>query len=65
MSGIKGYQGIGPNAGEFIAADDAFGYACCQVGIEAFDRTALEADEFKKMLVEWYFSGNWIEVNGK
>lgn len=60
---IKGWRGIGPNAGQYIAAEDGFGYVCQQVGITAFDKTALEADEFKEMLIERYFSGNWIEVN--
>ena len=59
---LKGWQGIGPNAGEFVAAEDGFGYVCQQVGIEVFDETALEAEEFKEMLIEWYFSGNWIEI---
>ena len=65
MSEGKGWRGIGPNAGEFLAAEDAFGYVCQQVGITAFDSTALEADEFREMLIEWYFSGNWIEVDEK
>lgn len=57
-----GWEGITCNAGEFVAAEDGFGYVCQQVGIEQFDKTALEAEEFKAMLIEWYFSGNWIEV---
>ena len=64
MNEGKGWRGIGPRDGEYVAAEDAFGYVCCQVGITVFDSTALEADEFKEMLVEWYFSGNWIEVKG-
>lgn len=59
---LLGWRGIGPNAGEYVAAEDGFVYACQQVGIEEFDRTALEAEEFKEMLIEWFFSGNWIEV---
>lgn len=59
---LLGWQGIGPNAGEYVAVEDGFGYVCQQVGIERFDRTALEADEFEEMLIDWYFSGNWIEV---
>ena len=62
MDKLKGWRGIGPNAGEYIAVKDGFGYVCTQVGIEVFDKTALEAEEFQKMLLEWYFSGNWIEV---
>ncbi len=60
--GFIGWRGIGPNTGKFAEAEDGFGYVCEQVGIKAFDETALEADEFKEMLVEWFFSGNWIEV---
>lgn len=59
---LIGWRGIGPNSGEYVAAEDGFGYVCIQVGIDRFDETALEAEEFKEMLVEWYFSGNWIEV---
>lgn len=57
-----GWRGIGPNNGEYVAAEDGFGYACTYVGIDRFDETALEAEEFKEMLIEWYFSGNWLEV---
>lgn len=59
---LKGWRGIGPNAGIFIAAEDGFGYVCQQVGIVSFDDTAPEAEEFKELLIEWFFSGNWIEV---
>ena len=58
---LKGWRGIGPNAGQYVAVEDGFGYVCEQVGIEVFDRTAPEAEEFKEMLIEWFFSGNWIE----
>lgn len=57
-----GWRGIGPNAGKFIEAEDGFSYARDQVGITTFDRTAPEAEEFKEMMIEWFFSGNWIEV---
>ena len=59
---FKGWRGIGPNASEYIAAEDGFGYACTCVGIDRFDETASDAKEFKEMFVEWFFSGNWIEV---
>ena len=58
---LKGWRGIGPNAGQYVAAEDGFEYVCQQVGIERFDRTAIDADEFEEMVVEWFFSGNWIE----
>lgn len=59
---LKGWRGIGPNAGQYIAAEDGFSYVRDRVGITLFDHTAPEASEFKEMLIEWYFSGNWIEV---
>jgi hypothetical protein len=57
-----GWKGITCNDGKFVAAEDGFEYVCHQVGIEVFDETAPEAEDFKEMLVEWFFSGNWIEV---
>ena len=59
---LKGWRGIGPNAGQYIPVEDGFSHICEQVGIDRFDETALEAEEFKEMLIEWYFSGNWLEV---
>lgn len=59
---LKGWRGIGPNAGEFVAAEDGFGYVCQQAGIEVFDETAPDAKELKETIVEWFFSGNWLEV---
>jgi hypothetical protein len=59
---LKGYKGITLEKGKFVAAEDAFDYVCKQVGIAAFYNSAPEAAEFKEMLIEWYFSGNWIEV---
>jgi hypothetical protein len=58
---FKGWKGISTNTGKYVAAEDGFEYVCEQVGIEAFDETAPDAAEFKEMLIEWYFSGNWIE----
>jgi hypothetical protein len=58
---FKGWKGISTNTGKYVAAEDGFEYVCEQVGIEAFDETAPDATEFKGMLIEWYFSGNWIE----
>ena len=59
---LKGWEGIGPNRGKFVEPGDAFPYVCKQVGIVKFDYTAPEASEFGPMLIEWYFSGNWVEV---
>ena len=59
---IKGWKGILANDGKFVDAEDGFDYAAKAVGIKEFDHKAPEAEEFKEFLVEWFFSGNWIEV---
>lgn len=50
------YRGIGPEEGEVVPEEEAYDYA--------LDRclNGHERKEFKEMLVEWYFSGNWISV---
>ncbi|MGL5437098.1 MAG: hypothetical protein ACRDBO_17260 [Lachnospiraceae bacterium] len=55
---MSGYQGIGPEAGVFVDMHEAYHYAIerCLYG------TNDERKEFRKMLVEWYYSGNWIEI---
>lgn len=63
MSKCKGYKGIGPEAGNFVSAEDAFDYAAEECGIKVVDLLAPLSDEFHKMLVEWYFSGNWVDVS--
>lgn len=60
---LKGWKGICSNAGKFVPADEGFAYVCDQVGIAAFDDSAPEAADFVASTVEWYFSGNWIEVH--
>lgn len=54
----SGYIGVGPESGTFVADEDAYRYAMerCQSGTEE------EIKEFREMLVEWYFSGNWYRV---
>lgn len=54
----KGFIGVGPEDGTFIPAEDAYTYALerCQTGTEE------EVNEFREMLVEWYYSGNWIRT---
>lgn len=64
MKDQKGFKGIGSNAGQFVPAEDAFTVAAQAVGIIVFNHTADDAEEFREMLVEWYFSGNWVEVEG-
>ena len=59
---IKGYEGIGPENGKFVRAEDALIYASERCGIRKIDVTAPDAAEFMEMLVEWFFSGNWVTV---
>lgn len=58
----KGWKGICSNAGKFVPAEDGLAYVFNQVGILAFNNDAPGAAEFAESTVEWYFSGNWIEV---
>ena len=59
---IKGWEGILSERGKFVAAEDGFSYAAEQCGLQMIDTEAPAAAEFKEMLVEWFFSGNWLEV---
>ena len=63
MNEGKGWRGITLNEGKFVPAEDGFHHAAHECGITMFDPTAPLAEEFKEMLAEWYFSGNWIEVD--
>ena len=51
------YVGIGPEQGIVVDETAAFAYAMerCLTG------TLEEQADFKEMLVEWYYSGNWIK----
>lgn len=54
---MKVYRGIGPEEGMIVTEEEAFDYALerCLKGTEEDQR------EFKKELVGWFFSGNWID----
>ncbi len=63
------YVGVGPEAGKRIKEYDAFAYACerCLTGTEEEHRTFFEIARtskdmlgFAENLVEWYYSGNWV-----
>lgn len=58
MPNETGYIGIGPEEGAFVPERMAYAYAMerCQTGTEE------EVKEFREMLVEWYYSGNWIKA---
>lgn len=57
---MKIYKGIGPNSGKIVPESMAFSYALKECGVLAYTSAAPEFGEFQAMLVEWYFSGNWI-----
>lgn len=59
---LIGWKGIAVNKGKFVPADEGVEYVFEQVGIMAFNHDAPDATIFLDELVEWYFSGNWIEV---
>lgn len=49
------YEGIGPEQGTVVSQEDAYAYALerCLSGTEE------DKQEFREMLVEWFYSGNW------
>lgn len=51
------YRGIGPEKGILVKQEQAFWYALER----CLNGTLEEQKEFREMLEEWYFSGNWIE----
>ena len=59
---LLGWKGIFCNEGKFVDAEDGLSYVFDQIGIMAFNHDAPDAAMFLEDLLEWYFSGNWIEV---
>lgn len=53
--------GVGPMQGRQVPWEDALQTAMAGCGIALKNPQAAEWGEFRQMLVEWYFSGNWIE----
>ena len=51
------YRGIGREVGSILTEEEAFDYALerCLKGTEE------DQEDFRKELVEWFFSGNWID----
>lgn len=49
------YEGIGPEQGTIVNDEDAYAYALerCLSGTEE------DKQDFKEILVEWFYSGNW------
>ncbi len=63
------YIGVGPETGKRVSDRDAFSYACeiCLYGdaqeqmmFMQMSRECNGIEEFADMLVEWFYSGNWI-----
>lgn len=54
----KGYMGIGPEAGIFVSESQAYQYALER----SLFGTEEEQREFLEMIMEWFYSGNWIET---
>ena len=48
------YKGIGPEAGTIVEEDQAYQYA--------LERSANATPEEKQEFVDWYYSGNWAEM---
>ena len=50
------YEGIGPEEGTIVTEEEAFDYALerCLHG------TPEDQEEFRSMLVEWFYSGNYL-----
>ena len=59
MDRIVGYRGMCSNQGIYIDNEDALMYAMEQCGIKPSNERDMDA-EFTDMLVEWYYSGDWI-----
>lgn len=54
------YIGICENKGLEVQVRDALCYVMLHCGIQIIHITKL-TEEFAEMLVEWYFSGNWLK----
>lgn len=54
------YKGIGPEEGRIVEESEAYEYALER----CLNGTLQEQKEFQEMLVEWYYSGNWIKEDG-
>ncbi len=55
------YIGILSNRGKVIENDDeALSYAFEKCGIEPTEDWLYVDDEFREMMLEWFYSGDWI-----
>lgn len=51
------YKGIGPERGHVVSEEEAFDYALER----SLHGTLEDQRDFKEILVEWFYSGNWIK----
>lgn len=51
------YIGIGPEEGTVVEEDQAYEYALER----SLHGTLQDQQDFKELLVEWFYSGNWIK----
>lgn len=51
------YIGIGPEDGTVVEDNQAFDYALER----CLNGTPDDRKEFREMLVEWFYSGNWVK----
>lgn len=58
MSELNGYRKMKTDF--FVSDEDAYDYALNH----SINGTEEEQEEFRKMLVEWFFSGNWVRDYG-
>lgn len=64
-SRTKEYIGLGPESGKRILNEDAFDYALLRCGAartSEFDESQADHREFRDMVTEWFYSGNWVEI---
>lgn len=62
---LNGPGRIEIGTGVFVPEEDAFDYAlerCFEI-VPNFVHRLKWTDEFKKMLVQWFYSGNWVKVD--
>lgn len=58
---MAGYTGILSNRGKVLETDaDALAYAFGRCGIEPSGGWEAVDEEFRRMVLEWYYSGDWI-----
>lgn len=61
MSNLIGYSGIGAERGKYVEVKDAREHVLNECGLAMQESTYL-SEEALDALVEWYFSGEWLEV---